>query len=392
MMGINIVYYIQVNLICIVILFIFKRQLRRNSEKYSTSNNVFYLLLWISILLCVSDMFAGIFRGQVFDGAKVFIEVSNLVFYECLTVISYLWMIYVFIKLGISEKLKKTLLICSIPLILFSIVAIFNPFNHLLFTIDEKNLFARNWGTYLHWLITWSYFIVTTIKVMSAIIMEKNKNKRKELIPFLYFIIAPAIASVTQMLFYGITSSQVGITISIIIISLAEQNNRVFSDSLTGLNNRHSFNEYIISYMQHHPNSELTLLMIDINNFKQVNDKYGHISGDRALKNVAAALKNISSNTPNRLFMCRYGGDEFLVATFDCGQEEINFIRKQIHEEIKSKNAESNEPYDLTVSIGLANGKLADYDDIEYLLHVADEAMYDEKKLSKNKEQNSVIT
>ncbi len=340
-------------------------------------------LLWTTILLCAFDMMAGIFRGQVFFGAKALLEISNLFFYESLSVISFLWMIYVYIKLEVIRSFDRKVFLWSIPLLLFSIVAISNPFTHILFTIDEHNLFVRNAGTYFHWIVTWMYMIIATVKIALTIIRQKNKNIRKELIPFLYFIIAPMIAGVVQMLFYGVSSAQVGVTISIIIIFLVEQSNQVLSDSLTGLNNRRSFNKYLGSHIQHHSDVELTLLVIDINCFKQINDRLGHIIGDHALNDVAEVLKKVSSKSQNRLFICRYGGDEFLVAAVNCAKEEIDWTKTQIHEELERKNQEGKNSYILSVSIGLASGKCLDYDDAEHLLRVADEAMYDEKKLSK---------
>lgn len=379
----DMVYYIEVNLICIIVLLLLRNQLRRNSENHSTCSNIFSLLLWSTVVLCVSDMLAGIFRGQVFWGAKALIELSNLVFYEALAIIGYLWMVYVYISLKIIRDFDKKLFFWAIPLILFSIVAISNPLTHFLFTIDENNLFVRNSATYFHWIVTWMYIVVPTIKIASLLLREKNKNVRNDMMPFLYFIIAPTCAGVLQMLFYGITSSQVGITISLIAIFLSEQSNRILSDSLTGLNNRRSFNEYVRNHIQRHPNADLTLLMIDINEFKQINDKFGHITGDRALNDVAEVLKEVSGKAQNRLFICRYGGDEFLIATFNRSKQEIDDLKAQIHDELGKKHRTPKSPYCLKVSIGSSNGPCSDYDSVEQLLFLADKAMYDEKSCTK---------
>lgn len=380
---INIIYYTEVNLICIVILLLLMRQLSSSSGRYSTANRVFNFLLWTTVLLCMSDMAAGILRGQVFRGAKALIELSNLIFYEALAVISYLWMIYVSIKLQLIKKFDKKIVLWSIPLILFSIVAVSNPFTHVLFAIDDRNLFVRNAGTCLHWMVTWLYLIVATAKISAALLREKSKNRRQEILPFLFFIIAPSVTGIIQMLFYGVTSSQVGVTISILIIFLVEQSSQVLSDSLTGLNNRHSFNEYLGNHIQRHANAELTLLMMDVNNFKQVNDGFGHIVGDHALNDVAEILKKISGESQKRLFICRYGGDEFLAAAFDCPQKEMKRVKEQISQALEERNQEGKTPYRLKISMGLASGKCSDFNDAERLLRAADKAMYDEKQLSK---------
>lgn len=379
----NIIYYCEINLLCIIILILFTNQLHHKSGQLSAENRVFILLIWATILLCVSDIVAGVCRGQVFWGARSVVQVSNLIFFEALAIISYLWMIYVFIKIKMITSIGKKMYFWTIPLIIFSIVAISNPFSNILFKIDENNRYVRNIGIYFHWLVTWSYFIMATVHVLYAIIREKNARKRKEIIPFLYFIIAPAISSIIQMLFYGVTSTQVGITISIVMISLVENRNQILTDALTGLNNRHGFHMYLENYILSHLEKEIFLIMIDLNNLKQVNDKYGHLVGDRALADAADALKKVCEEASIKLFVCRYGGDEFLMVGCDCLQDDMLRLKELIHKKLEEKNQKEINPYLLEASIGIASGTCSNLDDIEHLLRLADESMYDEKKCSK---------
>ena len=375
----TIIYYSEINLICIIVLLLFTNQMHYKRDQFSSETRTFYLILWTTIIMCASDMMAGICRGQFFRGARAIIEISNLIFYESLSVISFLWLVYVFTKLKIIKNYKKELLIWAIPLIVISIATFINPFTNFFFTIDENNLYARNIGVYFHWIVAWFYWLTATGIIAHKIIKEQNKKQRRQIIPLLCFIIAPAIAAIIQMLFYGVTCSQVGITISMVVISLTEQNNQILTDALTGLNNRYGFNKYCENYMQHHLETELFLMMIDIDNFKQVNDKFGHIEGDRALADVADVVKQSCEEATSKLFVCRYGGDEFLIAGCNCKQAEITELKIQIDKKLEEKNRIENYPYVLSVSMGTANSICSDSDDIENLLRIADEAMYDEK-------------
>lgn len=386
----NIIYYSEINLICIVILLLFTHQIRYKSDQFSSDNRTLHMILRTTIIMCISDMAAGIFRGQLFSGARGIIEISNLMFYEALSVISFLWMVYVFIRLKIIKNYEKELSLWAIPLIAITVVTLINPFTDFLFTIDEKNLYIRNMGVYFHWIVSCFYLMTSTVIITYKIIKEKNKKKRREIIPLLCFIIAPAIAAVIQMLFYGVTCSQVGITISLVVIFLTEQNNQILTDALTGLNNRYGFNKYWENYMQHHTETNLFLMMIDINNFKQVNDKFGHLEGDRALADVSDAVKQSCEETEAKLFVCRYGGDEFLIAGCDCRQEEIMDLKMQIYKKLEEKNRTENYPYVLSVSMGTANGICLAPEDIDGLLRIADEAMYDDKS-KKNKSIEPIL-
>ena len=375
----NIIYYSEVNLICIIILALLKNRLRRSLDKNSTNHRIFNFLLCTTILLCASDMIAGIFRGQDWWGARIVLQASNLVFYESLTIISYLWMIYAFVELKIITHFDKKVILWAIPMLLFSIMAVLNPFTGVLFIINKDNLYVRNAGIYLHWLITWFYVGVTTVQIMRKLISEKNKQKRKGMIPLLCFAIAPTISGMIQMFFYGVTSTQVGVTISLVIIFLEEQSSQILTDSLSGLNNRHSFNRYLENFVQHYAGTKLSFLMIDLNKFKQINDKFGHLMGDRALEDAAQVLKQIAEKAPCHLFLCRYGGDEFLIATYACEADKLAILKSEIQKELEKVNQTARNPYFLKASIGIASGECWNVEDAESLLRAADQEMYNEK-------------
>ena len=86
--------YSEINLICIIVLLLFTNQMQYKRDQFSSETRTFYLILWTTIIMCASDMMAGICRGQFFRGARAIIEISNLIFYESLSVISFLWLVY----------------------------------------------------------------------------------------------------------------------------------------------------------------------------------------------------------------------------------------------------------------------------------------------------------
>lgn len=368
-----------------IILLLFASQTRRKFEHFSTSKTVFTYLIYFTFLMCASDAVAGIYRGQFFFGTRAMIEISNLLFFVSLTVISYLWMVYIVIQLKITKISGKRLFLWAIPLLVFVAVALSNPFTNIFFSIDENNLYIRESGVYFHWIVSWGYLIAATILIIRRIARETNKQKRKDLIPFLYFIVAPAMASVIQMFFYGVSSSQVGITISIVFISLFELDMQIYTDALTGLTNRHGFHQYLDSFFQRHSSAELCLIMVDINNFKRINDTLGHMAGDSALIHVAAVMKTICEEAEKKYFVCRYGGDEFLIAGYDCQQAEIEKLKLQIYNRLEEQSCLAREFNHLSVSFGVASEKCSDFDDVNHLLRMADEAMYREKKMFKEK-------
>lgn len=287
----RILYYCEVNAICIVILLLFASQIRYKSDRHSSANRLFSLLLWTTVVLCLSDMVAGICRGQAFRGARLLTELSNMFFFEAISASSFLWMLYVFARLRLQKKSRWSFFWWGLPFVFITAVILTNPLTHFVFSIGADNLYTRSAGIYIHWAVSWFYLLCPTLLTIQRVLREPSKNKRRQFRPFLYYIVAPAVAAAVQMAFYGVTISQVGITVSLIAHSLAEQNNQTLVDALTGLNNRFGFQKYCDEHIQRRTELPLFILLLDINRFKLVNDRFGHPEGDRALVTVAAVIK-----------------------------------------------------------------------------------------------------
>lgn len=368
-------YYIEVNLICIVVLFIIKGRSLNNTV--STSDKYFNTLILSTVLMCLSDLVAGVCRGRLFTGARAVIEISNLLYFWSMTLAGYCWLIYIAVKLEKQSFNRKKPFLWSIPLIVFSLIAVINPYTEFLFKIDKNNLYVRNIGIYFHWLVTYFYFAVATAKTVRAVVKTKNEFKRQQIIPYLCFIIPPLIASVAQMLFYGVTASQVGITISVLLITISNITRQNDTDPLTGLNNRNGLSKYLERYLNRGTEIQLFFLMIDINNFKEINDGFGHLVGDCALIDAATVIRTACDSSPKKLFCCRYGGDEFLVVGIDFDDKEIEELKANLAELLKIAD---HRPYRLSFSLGVANGACSDRAKAEMLIVKADEAMYVEKR------------
>ena len=125
----------------------------------------------------------------------------------------------------------------------------------------------------------------------------------------------------------------------------------------------------------------LALMMCDLNNFKLVNDRYGHLMGDYVLAQMAAILKTCVRGSD---YVVRYGGDEFLLVLPETDQAGAEVVRERIQQRVGEWNGESRlDNLQVTVSIGLylhVAGQSPDQDVAE-----ADARMYGDKQASRNK-------
>lgn len=156
------------------------------------------------------------------------------------------------------------------------------------------------------------------------------------------------------------------------------------TDPLTNLLNRRAFFErcaYEIEYAMHH-NTELSLLIIDIDNFKMVNDTYGHQTGDHA---IIAVAENIAAIIRTTDILARIGGEEFSLLMPMTGRESAHQLGERIRLNIAEKKIEvEDQVLQLTVSIGLAVFQKED-PDIQTVFKRSDQALYRAKENGRNR-------
>lgn len=154
----------------------------------------------------------------------------------------------------------------------------------------------------------------------------------------------------------------------------------ISQDSLSGVNNRVSFNKYINNLFLSKEHDGAYIVFIDIDNFKHINDTYGHIEGDDAISLVGKTLKSIAGETNS--FVARIGGDEFVMILKTTDEEFVKKVIQNVSFELEERIIFSDKQYDLTVSSGFVEIK-RNQKNIKELMAKADESMYAEKMKKK---------
>lgn len=161
------------------------------------------------------------------------------------------------------------------------------------------------------------------------------------------------------------------------------------SDGLTGLSNRRHFDEYLELEWRRslRDQTQLSLLMIDVDYFKSYNDSFGHVEGDEALRKVAAAIRDASSR-PSDL-PARYGGEEFVLVLPNTSPGGARLLAEKLRQTVAALKIPHTTPAEgssLTISIGLATMVPQAGSDCRLLISAADRGLY----LAKNNGRNQV--
>ena len=166
---------------------------------------------------------------------------------------------------------------------------------------------------------------------------------------------------------------------------LGRERERADSDPLTGLSNRGSFDQALTRLCAHQAadSSALSLMMLDIDHFKRINDTYGHPFGDQVIKSVAAAIRAL---VRGRDIAARYGGEEFavLLPVTELGGAQVlgERVREQI-ERSRIRRADGEEVGSVTISIGIAERREGE-PELSFLGR-ADRALYLSKTNGRNR-------
>jgi len=152
---------------------------------------------------------------------------------------------------------------------------------------------------------------------------------------------------------------------------------KVYQDPLTGLFNRLYFEvayRQILHGAQRHPRP-VSLLLMDVDNFKQINDTYGHETGDIVLQVVGQVLQQVRAGD----IPARYGGDEFVILLPDTDKAGARMLAQRLQQALKQATEQLELPCEVTLSIGCATVSNGDTS----LLLLADQDMYEQKRREK---------
>ena len=172
------------------------------------------------------------------------------------------------------------------------------------------------------------------------------------------------------------------------ILRLESESEKIYYDPLTGIYNRRFFDENLTRLFKTLSRSEgfLSVMMIDIDFFKKYNDAYGHSEGDKCLKIIAETLSASITRTDD--FVARYGGEEFVVVLPNTDESGASVIAEKLIENIRTQvipHEGSSVANYVTISVGVASGRVEHTQSEDYYVKRADEMMYKSKQCGRNR-------
>lgn len=347
--------------------------IRRNKGR---NNQLFISMILTNMGLLLLDSVTWLLNGVPSPGARLAHQLTMAAYYSLQGVMSLTWLLYVEQKIyGGPRHVQKHIFWYALPIIFLAVISFGSSFfRPMLYTIDENNVYSRTSYYWVPLLLTGAYAVISMVMVVYA---HKTGTSvlSHHLMRFLFaYPFPPLVGAIIQWIFYGVSIIWTGSVISLLIIYINLQNDKVTTDPLTGISNRRSFESYMSRRMSTlRGDGVLFLFMIDVDHFKQINDRWGHNVGDEALKQTAELLKGTVSRND---FIGRVGGDEFVV----CGErdniEGVEVVLNNIYAAVDRFNDDRLVPYRLQLSIGCSTMAHDETKTLTQMQREADYTMY----------------
>lgn len=359
-------YYLETNIFCIILLAItFLLSCKDYNKKTETKS--FLNVIIVTIIYCISDICAALFKTQDFNGVRAILYISNIVFIAFPLALIYYWEKFVFYKLYyLGYKRNWVHYLINIVLVIFLVLDCSSPITHFSFSLDSNNIYSRGIGAYLIPFVCFAYLIFITFKTLFLGLKSNYISAREDISSISLFAIPPLIATAFQILFYGCTCAQVGFTISILLVFIQNQMTLISKDKLTGLYNRTEFEDYINTVKR--TASSMILCLVDIDSFKHVNEISGYTEGDKILQKVAQSITEAALELKKHVFVSRYEKDAFAIVITDCSEDIKTKLEESINKNINKLNESLQKSTQLSVSTVTNFSIISDPSDVKTLV------------------------
>ena len=329
---------------------------------------------------------------DVFELISVFFPFSFSFFMHALLVsveiILWIYLPFVCLRLIIWRFLDQKYLsndlvrnLMFFPLIITSFLSVISLFNNLLFKLNLFGEAVPGEYYYIVEIFVLLYTFAGLCICLYCLLYEENPSSKFKLLTAAFFVTLLGCIQY-KVGFFSNTIYIVAATLSVLFLYVTSQENQIFIDPLTGLNNRNRFRMYLSSVLNNYAKVNMYLTYVDIDDFKQINDENGHIVGDVALRVVAESMLDLSRKY--NYFTARLGGDEFAIISSHTRESDIDLMISDIKEILQQKNRKSLPEVSLKLSFGTTNlnqsGK-----SLNEIIRMADNNMYEQKRANKQK-------
>lgn len=344
-------------------------------DKKENVHRFFLALIFLTILILILEILSVVLNSSNYVNFIIAHKLINTLGFTLAPLVSISAILYVYKRTNKYKIINiKKFLWLSVPFAVNSIISLGSYNFNWIFTITNENIYVRGPLFFISPITSYFYYIINLLVLYNA----REKLNREELFILSLLTITPSLLSIFQLYYFIYLTIWNSVAIAVVINYIFIVHSQSKIDPLTKLGNRIAYNEYL-TILSRKNKIVLAVLNIDLDDFKIINDVFGHHEGDKVLRLFAMKLENVFDGKGVSL---RLGGDEFVVLINENQKEIVEKYIKTLENNINAYNEIGDVPYRIKFSYGMTIYNNT-YNNIYELIQHSDKLMYEEKKRKK---------
>ena len=232
--------------------------------------------------------------------------------------------------------------------VLFLIINLAYP---LFYSVSEQGQIVDGDYGWAFILLAMANLACIDIAIMRIRPADNSRTTRHSRGVLLFLPVLTGLAILIRPLVYQLSIVWLTSALGMLHLHFDRQNEKILTDPLTMIGNRRACEGYMLRHLSRPPREDrqMFVCLIDVDQFKSVNDSFGHLVGDEALKTVAEAMQNCLRQTD---ILIRYGGDEFLLLMPQSRPNGVESVIRRVQDAVQAARVPSHPELRLSVSIG----------------------------------------
>jgi diguanylate cyclase (GGDEF)-like protein len=362
---------IDLDIFSIIVTVILAAGSRSRIDRSFIDYRLFMLMLGATTLELVADAITWAADGSPGAVGRAVLLASTVVYYLGQPIAPMFYVFYAIHQVtDDSRRLPSYLPLVALPAAISTLLTLATPFTGLFFYLDNTNTYHH--GPLFLVFAGLSYVYMFFAFVFVITIARRRAIDSRTVIALLFFPLPPAIAGAIQIRFYGLVLLWPATVLSLLVIFINIQQRKLSIDYLTGVFNRRRLAEYAEARVREVRDDRggqarrgrrftgtrtfagprtFSGFLADVDDFKAINDRFGHATGDEAL---VAAARIIKSCLRTDDFLSRYAGDEFVAILPLSSEKELERVVGRLRARFVDGGHPRDERYRLSLSVGAA--------------------------------------
>ncbi len=343
-------------------------------ENDSSSNRWLIFFIGSAALACTFDILSRVFEGLPGQTALTLNQWGNVMLFAVSLVPSAIWLHYIqALTHNKSRDFNIAITLVHLVLIINAILSVLSLQTGWYFEVSPDNVYARGPWNRLYL----GFALAIIVLSLMLILVHRRQIQQHDIALLLGYYVLPVLGVILQARCYGVSLIWPMTTISILFIYQSIIDQHLTTDYLTGTVNRRHFEKILTKKLtQIRPDQYLALIAADIDHFKQINDRFGHGEGDRALQTAVQILHQCLRRDD---VIARVGGDEFYIILQSRNWINLDQTFTRFQQAFAQYNENSGKPFALQLSFGGVVYDKACHPTVQSLLEQADVRMYENK-------------